>query len=71
MKDEIFGPILPILTVPHLDDALDYLHEKEKPLALYVFSRDEKRVEEVLRRTRSGAATVNDVILHLNGKNFF
>ncbi|CAD5226359.1 unnamed protein product [Bursaphelenchus okinawaensis] len=65
MEEEIFGPILPILTVNSTEEALEYLAEGEKPLALYLFSRDEKLVDKVVNDTRSGAVTVNDVVLHM------
>jgi len=66
MKDELFGPILPILTVESLDAAIEFVNEREKPLAMYIFTRNEDAVNDFLKKTRSGAVTVNDVILHIN-----
>lgn len=65
MKEEIFGPILPVLSMPSIDDAIRFVNGRDKPLALYVFSRDESVQERVLSRTSSGGATVNHVWLHL------
>ncbi|MCH8554321.1 MAG: aldehyde dehydrogenase family protein [Schleiferiaceae bacterium] len=63
MEEEIFGPILPILTVDNVDEALAFIQERPKPLALYVFtSKNRKRFE---RETTSGGLFINDVILHV------
>lgn len=64
MQEEIFGPILPIITVEDMDEAIQLIRSMEKPLALYLFTRNETTVEKVLRKTHSGGATINDVILH-------
>lgn len=65
MSEEIFGPILPVLSVPDLEAAIEFVNERPKPLALYVFSRDKARAQRVLDATSSGGACVNDVIGHL------
>lgn len=65
MREEIFGPILPILAVDSLDEAIAFVNARPAPLALYCFSRSRDAQRAVLRRTRSGGACVNDVILHL------
>lgn len=65
MQDEIFGPILPIVTVNDIDEAIEIVNGGEKPLALYIFSKNNKTVERVLNKTSSGGATVNDCILHI------
>ena len=72
MRDEIFGPILPILTVPALDAAIDLVNARDRPLALYPFSRDRGSVERILQRTLAGGVTVNDTLLHfgINGLPF-
>lgn len=70
MDDEIFGPLLPIRSIDSMSEALEFLNGKEKPLAMYLFTRNEKAVQEFMSRTRSGAVTVNDVVLHINGKSF-
>ena len=63
-REEIFGPVLPVLTYEHIDEAIDYVNRGERPLGLYYFgdSRDEER--RVLDRTVSGGVTVNDVLFH-------
>ncbi|MCH9817233.1 MAG: aldehyde dehydrogenase family protein [Actinomycetia bacterium] len=65
MMEEIFGPLLPILTVANIDEAIAIVHEGEKPLALYVFSKDKAIQEEVINQTSSGGACINDTLTHL------
>jgi len=62
MHEEIFGPILPIIPVKTMEEALSIVEEKERPLALYVFSEDKKFVEETLTRITSGGAAVNSAM---------
>jgi aldehyde dehydrogenase (NAD+) len=63
LEEEIFGPLLPIVTYRHLDEALEYIRRGEKPLALYVFSSSENAVENVLRNTAAGGTSVNDCLM--------
>ncbi len=65
MQEEIFGPVLPILKVRSVDEAIRFVRGRDKPLALYVFTRDKAVSERVLAQTSSGGATVNHVWLHL------
>jgi aldehyde dehydrogenase (NAD+) len=65
MEEEIFGPILPILEYSSLDEALTYVINKDKPLALYYFSEDSTSIEKVLNSTTSGGVTINDTIIHV------
>lgn len=65
MADEIFGPILPVLSYRSLDQALALVNSKDKPLALYIFSQDVATVERILHSTTSGGAVVNDTVIHL------
>lgn len=65
MQEEIFGPLLPVLTYQNLDDAIRYVQKHPKPLALYLFTRDRAVENRVLSRTSSGGACVNDTIMHL------
>ncbi|MCU0661801.1 MAG: aldehyde dehydrogenase family protein [Myxococcota bacterium] len=65
MKEELFGPILPIMTYKHLDEAIRVVQNREKPLALYIFSKSGEGIERVLRSTSSGGTCVNTAILHL------
>jgi len=64
MQEEIFGPLLPILPYATLDDALRTIAEREKPLVLYLFSRNRRVKSEVLRRTSAGGTVINDTLLH-------
>ncbi|XP_054426496.1 aldehyde dehydrogenase family 3 member B1 [Pteronotus mesoamericanus] len=65
MQEEIFGPILPIVTVRSLDEAIDFINRREKPLALYAFSNSQQVVKEVLFRTSSGAFCGNDGFMYM------
>ncbi len=65
MEDEIFGPILPVITYKKIDDVIKFIQEGPKPLALYVFSKNKKFINTVLNSTTSGGAVVNHVVLHL------
>ncbi len=69
MQEEIFGPILPVMTYRNLDDALKYVNDHPRPLAFYYFDYDRDRAAEVLRSTVSGGVTVNDVIFHIAQNN--
>lgn len=66
MGEEIFGPILPVLTVRDLDEAVAFVNGREKPLALYVFATDEAAAERVVEHTSSGGVCVNATMLHLS-----
>jgi aldehyde dehydrogenase (NAD+) len=65
MREEIFGPILPVITVRSLDEALAYVNARPRPLALYVFARDGATSRRVVRETTAGGTIVNHVICHL------
>lgn len=64
MEEEIFGPILPIKTYGHIDDVIDYIRQRPRPLGLYYFGTNKKEYRQLLDRTHSGGVTVNDVIAH-------
>ena len=64
LQEEIFAPILPVMTYETLDQVIDYIAAHDKPLALYVFSPNEANVNKVLARTSSGGVTVNGVFSH-------
>ncbi|MBU3545775.1 coniferyl aldehyde dehydrogenase [Polynucleobacter sp. MWH-Jannik1A5] len=64
LHEEIFGPILPILTANNTVEAIHYINSKPSPLALYWFGKDKKNMQRVLEETRSGGVTINDVLLH-------
>jgi aldehyde dehydrogenase (NAD+) len=65
MKEEIFGPILPIVKVKNLKEAIDFVVNREKPLASYIFSDDKKIVNTLLERVSCGGVTVNDTLMHI------
>lgn len=69
MQEEIFGPLLPVLNLESTDDAINYINDHPKPLALYYFDRNPKRVKHFLKFTQSGGVTVNDTIYHLGQHN--
>lgn len=69
MKEEIFGPILPILTFKVLDDALSFIKSRDHPLALYVFSQDKTEQERAMRGLRFGGGAINDTLMHLANGN--
>uniref|UniRef100_A0A8C3TB99 Aldehyde dehydrogenase n=1 Tax=Chelydra serpentina TaxID=8475 RepID=A0A8C3TB99_CHESE len=64
MKEEIFGPLLPIVTIKSADEAIQFINQREKPLALYLFSYDKKLIKRMISETSSGGVTANDVIMH-------
>ena len=65
MEDEIFGPILPVLTVGDVDEAIRFVNDRDKPLALYAFSSDDDTLEHVVANTSAGGVTLNHAVLHL------
>jgi aldehyde dehydrogenase (NAD+) len=69
MQEEIFGPILPIVGIEHLNEAIDFINSDAKPLALYVFSRNTHKTAEFLKRTSAGNCCVNDVIVQISNPN--
>lgn len=70
MKDEIFGPILPVMSFSELDLILEHLVERPKPLALYVFTEKKDISRRVVNRVSSGDVMINDVVMHVATTNF-
>ena len=66
MQEEIFGPVLPVKTYGHIDEAIGYVNEHDRPLGLYYFGQNADEREKVLTKTISGGVTVNDVIFHVS-----
>ena len=66
MQEEIFGPILPLVSYDTLDNAIRYVNDHPRPLALYYFGRDGQHIERVLNETTSGGVTINDTLLHIS-----
>ena len=66
MKDEIFGPLLPVKTYNDVDETISYVNGHDRPLGLYYFGKDGAEQEKVLTRTTSGGVSVNDVVMHVS-----
>jgi aldehyde dehydrogenase (NAD+) len=69
MQEEIFGPLLPIVTYEDFDDALALIQSKPKPLSLYLFSEDENATERVLNELSFGGGAINDTLMHIANPN--
>ena len=69
LNEEIFGPILPVLEFTEIEEVIDYVNKRDKPLALYYFSESKEKIENILMRISSGGATINDVALHGGSSN--
>ena len=69
MQEEIFGPLLPVISYAQLDTIIDTINAGERPLALYWFGRDAALRDSVLRRTISGGVTINDTLMHVAHDN--
>lgn len=69
MEEEIFGPILPVLTYQSLEEIIQIINSKPKPLALYIFSNNRSFREEILRQTSAGGVCINDCIMHFTHPN--
>lgn len=65
MREEIFGPVLPLMRYGQIDEAIDYVNAHDRPLGLYYFGADNAEQKRVLERTISGGVTVNDVMFHV------
>ncbi|WP_211222841.1 coniferyl aldehyde dehydrogenase [Paludibacterium yongneupense] len=65
MQEEIFGPILPLIAYRHFDEALAYINARPRPLALYLFSDDARRIDRTVRETVSGGLCINETLLHI------
>ncbi|XP_037797528.1 aldehyde dehydrogenase, dimeric NADP-preferring-like [Penaeus monodon] len=69
MQDEVFGPILPILNYENYQDAINFINKGEKPLAMYVFSKQQNVADAFLSQVSSGGATINDTLHHAANPN--
>ncbi len=65
MREEIFGPLLPLVPYDSLDQAITYINQRPRPLALYLFERDKSVVDHVLANTIAGGVTINETLLHI------
>ena len=64
MEEEIFGPLLPVITFSNIEEVIDVVNSKPKPLALYIYSTDKRNIDKVLRETSSGDTCVNQTMMH-------
>ncbi|MFT5161713.1 MAG: coniferyl-aldehyde dehydrogenase, partial [Alteromonadaceae bacterium] len=69
LQQEIFGPLLPIIGYDNVEQAIAYVQERPRPLALYIMSFDKKWQQKVLNNTHSGGVTINDTVLHFGQKD--
>jgi len=64
LEEEIFGPILPIVTVSGAQEAIDFINRRERPLALYIYSKDKHTIEQINQKTRAGSGCINHNVVH-------
>ena len=65
MQEELFGPLLPVLSVSGLDEAIERINQRPKPLALYLFTKQQQAQRQILERTSSGGVCLNDVVMQV------
>ncbi|MCC8167803.1 MAG: aldehyde dehydrogenase family protein, partial [Clostridiales bacterium] len=65
MQEEIFGPVLPIITVKSVDEAISFVNDRPHPLALYVFTENRQTAKKVTESVSYGGGCINDVVIHL------
>ncbi|MCV6628739.1 MAG: aldehyde dehydrogenase family protein [Flavobacteriaceae bacterium] len=66
LKEEIFGPVLPIKTYKNLEEVVTYIQKRDKPLALYIFSKSKKNIRYLMENTKAGGTAINAGVLHFN-----
>jgi len=69
MQEEIFGPLLPVISYESIDKAIEFINQRPKPLALYVFSGSGEVIRDTIRQTSAGGTCVNDVVIHISNPN--
>ncbi len=69
MQDEIFGPILPVISFAKLDDAIKKVKERPKPLSCYIYSKNRKKIDQLLKEISFGGGAVNDSLMHISNSN--
>lgn len=69
LEEEVFGPIISVFTYKDISEVYDALHDQPKPLALYIFSKSDEFIDDVLANTTSGGVTVNNCVMHVAEKN--
>ncbi|MGT2491560.1 aldehyde dehydrogenase family protein [Cupriavidus basilensis] len=65
MQEEIFGPVLPLVAYRTLDEAMDYINARPRPLALYLFEKDRGAIDRVMAQTVAGGVSINETLLHI------
>ena len=65
MQEEIFGPLMPILTFESISEVIKILNDKARPLALYLFSQNKENIKQITSRLQYGGGCINDTIIHL------
>ena len=66
MKEEVFGPVLPVVYYDSIEEAIEFVNKREKPLVLYLFTKNRQIMKKVLAETSSGSACVNDTVVHMS-----
>ena len=69
MVEEIFGPVLPIHTYKNIEEPLKLINEREKPLAVYIYSSKKKNIDHIIKNTRAGGTCINDSVIHFFNNN--
>ena len=69
MQEEIFGPIMPIITYKNIDDVISFVNKRNEPLALYLFTNDKSIQKKIISNVRYGGGCINDVIFHVSMSN--
>ena len=69
MQEEIFGPILPVISFESLDDVIGEIKKREKPLSCYIFTQDKRQKDKILHEVSFGGGAVNDAIMHISNSN--
>lgn len=64
MKEEIFGPVFPVITYQNIEEAIEFITRRPRPLAIYIFSNSSKKMNEIIRRTQSGAVGLNETVVY-------
>lgn len=69
LREEIFGPVLPVLTYSNIEDTIEYINSDEKPLALYLFTKDSNMEKNIINKVSYGGGCINDTVVHLSNVN--
>lgn len=69
LEEEIFGPILPIVTVSGVEEAISFINQRERPLALYIYSKDKQAIRQLNSETRAGSGCINHNVVHYSNHN--